>query len=109
MNEAWLAGRAGRDDMLLHGTTVNPAYYRGASYAPGTPAAGCLVADETWSPSDGRLLTSNQLRLLQTFVGSGSDSGYLIVAEIDAANRPVTLADISSALIAAEARLAKQP
>ncbi|MCA3085589.1 MAG: hypothetical protein ING65_04635, partial [Rhodocyclaceae bacterium] len=48
--EAFLAGRAGRDDMLIHGTTINSNYYRGASFYPGTPSAGCLVAMETWRP-----------------------------------------------------------
>ncbi|NJR71761.1 MAG: hypothetical protein HC782_00890 [Gammaproteobacteria bacterium] len=47
--EALLAGQAGRNEMLLHGTTINSDYYRGASFYPGTPSAGCLVAMEYWS------------------------------------------------------------
>ena len=63
--EAWHAGLAGRDDMLLHGSTINPEYCRNNSYYPGTPSAGCLVAMEYWSKSDGRLMHSDQLTVMR--------------------------------------------
>mgnify|MGYP000896389246 CR=1 FL=1 len=94
MKEAWLAGRAGRDDMIIHGTTINSNYYTGASYFPGTPSAGCLVSMETWSKADGKQLTSDQLTLAKAFTRDGLDRGYLVVVEIDEGMTPVNLTDV---------------
>ena len=104
--EAWLAGLAGRDEMLLHGTTINPEYYRNDPYYPGTPSAGCLVAMEYWSKSDGRLVHSDQLTLAKAFTSGGIDQGYLVVVEIDDRAAPVNLADVVTDVIAAEVRAA---
>jgi len=85
IREAWLAGRAGRDELLVHGTTVNPAYYAGASWFPGTPQQGCLIAGEDWDPATGRLLASGQLRLAQAYAAAGARedlAGYLLVVEL---------------------------
>jgi hypothetical protein len=100
--EAWLAGQAGRDDMILHGTTINPEYYRNAPYYPGTPSAGCLVAMEYWAKSDGRLVHSDQLTLAKAFTSGGIDRGYLVVVELDDRPMPVNLADVVRDVIAAE-------
>ncbi|MBL8519666.1 MAG: hypothetical protein JNK75_03255 [Betaproteobacteria bacterium] len=94
MKEAWLAGRAGRDDMILHGTTINSGYYTGASYYPGTPSAGCLVSMETWSKADGRQMSSDQLTLAKVFTREGKDRGYLVVVEIDEGPGPVRLDEV---------------
>ena len=104
--EAWLAGLAGRDDMLLHGTTINSEYYRGQAYFPGTPSAGCLVAMEYWSKSDGRMLKSDQLSLAKAFTSGGVDHGYLVVVELDDHAAPVSLADVLADVMAAEMRMA---
>ena len=101
--EAFLAGMAGRDDMLMHGTTVNSNYYRGATFYPGTPSAGCLVAMEYWSQSDGSLLRSDQLSLAKAFTASGIDQGYLLVIELDDRPLAVSLADVMPDVMAAEA------
>ena len=105
--EAWLAGLAGRDDMLLHGTTINPEYYRNHPYYPGTPSAGCLVAMEYWSKADGRLIHSDQLALAKAFTADGIDQGYLLVVELDDRLAPVNLAEVVMDVIAAEARVAR--
>ncbi len=102
--EAWLAGLAGRNDMLLHGTTINPEYYRNNPYYPGTPSAGCLVAMEYWSKSDGRLMHSDQLTLAKAFTAGGNDQGYLVVVELEDRAVPIVLADVVMDVIAAEAR-----
>lgn len=107
IKEAWLAGRAGRDEILMHGTVVNPLYYAGASYAPGTPSAGCLVASETWDANTGRLLQSDQLRLAQAFARATMSAdplskGYLVVVELPGAARPVTAAELEDVVRAAE-------
>jgi hypothetical protein len=80
--EAWLAGRAGRNEILMHGSTVNPAYYAGSPFFPGTPTAGCLMTDERWDPATGRLLASDQLRLAKAFTRDGVERGFLVVVEL---------------------------
>jgi len=85
IKEAWLAGRAGRDELLVHGTTLNPAYYAGASYFPGTPQQGCMISSEDWDPASGRLMASRQLTLAQTYAAAGRRddlAGYLLVVEL---------------------------
>jgi len=102
MKEAFLAGHAGRDEILAHGNTVNPAYYRGEPFFPYAPSAGCLVAMEYWSKDDGTLVHSDQLALVKAFVSGGVDVGYLVVVEVDDQARPVVLADVIEAVVAAE-------
>lgn len=103
IKEAWLAGRAGRDDILLHGSVVNPDYYRGASYFPGTPSAGCMVSHETWDPATGRLVSSGQLRLAQAYAAASARedlAGYLVVVEVPGTG-PVTPAEAQALVDAA--------
>jgi hypothetical protein len=102
--EAFLAGQAGRNEMLLHGTTINSNYYRGASFYPGTPSAGCLVAMETWDPADGKMRTSDQLSLAKVFTQAGTDQGYLVVVEIDDRAAPVDLGEVVAEVARAEQR-----
>ena len=102
MKEAFLAGHAGRDEILAHGNTVNSAYYRGENFFPYAPSAGCLVAMEYWSKDVGTLVHSDQLALVKAFISGGSDVGYLVVVEIDNQARPVVLADVIEAVVAAE-------
>jgi hypothetical protein len=104
--EAWLAGRAGRDEILAHGSVVRTeAYHPAARFLPGTPSAGCLVAPERWDASTGRLLSSQQLRLAQAYAGVATESlaGYLVVVEVDAADGPVTPGEALAWVQAAEA------
>lgn len=101
--EAWLAGRAGRDELLIHGTTINPAYYTGTSYFPGTPQQGCLISGEDWDAASGRLLASRHLALAQTYAAAGARAdlaGYLIVVEL-AGEGPVTAAEALALVTAA--------
>jgi hypothetical protein len=103
IREAWLAGRAGRDELLVHGTTLNPAYYTGASYFPGTPQQGCMISSEDWDPATGRLLASRQLTLAQTYAAAGARAdlaGYLIVVELPGEG-PVTAAEAQALVDAA--------
>lgn len=109
LSEAWLAGLAGRNDILIHGTTVNPDNYRGASFFPGTPTAGCLATSEFWSPAEGRLIKSDQLNLAKAFTASGRDNGYLVVAEIDTGLGQITLEEVLQTVLDAEKILATLP
>ncbi len=105
--EAFLAGQAGRNEMLLHGTVINSEYYRGASFYPGTPSAGCLVAMETWSKADGKMAKSDQLSLAKAFTADGLDRGYLVVVELDDRLDAVALDEVIADIRATEAMLAK--
>jgi len=101
--EAWLAGLAGRDEILMHGNTLNPGYYPGTAYAPAVPQAGCLVAAEHWDAADGRLLRSDQLRLAKAFTRSGAEHGYLAVVNLeDDGARAVTLDEVLPLVLQAE-------
>ena len=104
MREVWLAGQAGRDEMWLHGNTVNPSYYRNEAHFPYAPSAGCMVAMEYWSKDDGSLVHSDQLALIKALASTGKMDGYLIVVEIDDRNVPVQMADVIAEVIAAEGR-----
>lgn len=101
--EAWLAGRAGRDELLVHGTTLDPAYYAGSSYFPGTPQQGCMISNEDWDAATGRLLASRQLTLAQTYAAAGARAdlaGYLIVVDLPG-DGPVTRDEAQAAVAAA--------
>ncbi len=102
LREAWLAGLAGRDEMWLHGVTVNPDYYRNTSHYPYAPSAGCMVALESWSKTDGSLLKSDQLNLIKALATTGTLKAYLVVVEIDDRTVPVALSDVLSELLLAE-------
>ena len=98
IKEAWLAGRAGRDDLLIHGTTINPAYYAGTRYHPGTPQQGCMISSEDWDAATGRLLGSRQLTLAQAYASAAARpdlAGYLVVVELPGAG-PVTPAEAAA-------------
>lgn len=105
IKEAWLAGRAGRDELLVHGTTVNPAYYAGSAYFPGTPQQGCLISSERWDAASGRLIASQHLSLAQAYATASVRedlAGYLLVVEVPGPG-PVTAAE-ALALVTASGR-----
>jgi hypothetical protein len=92
--ETYYAGKAGRTEIIAHGTTINPAYYVGQPYFPHTPSLGCLCTKELWDEADGRRLFSNQQQLVAAIHKAGDANGYCIVLELDDEHRPVTIADI---------------
>ena len=96
--ESFYAGKAGRTEIIAHGTTVNPQYYAGKTYYPHTPTMGCLCTKELWSETDGRRLESDQQKLVNALNTAGGANGYCVVIEIDDAQKPVTLNDILSLL-----------
>lgn len=105
--EAYLAGEAGRSEMIIHGTSIDPEFYKDEIYYPHTPSAGCIGALEFWSPEDGSLIYSGQLELLKAFTSTGTDKGFMVIVEVDAKEEPVRLDDVLPAILSAEQRLAK--
>ena len=83
IREAWWAGQAGRNEILAHGTAIDPAPWMDTVFAGLTPSHGCLTCEETWDPATGRRATSEQARLVEAFRRAGKAPGYLIVVEID--------------------------
>jgi hypothetical protein len=88
------AGKAGRTEIIAHGTTIDIAYYKNNSFYPYTPTAGCLCTKEIWNNKTGKLDTSDQLLLAKAVQSTGATKGYLIVIELDDKKSAVTLADI---------------
>jgi hypothetical protein len=103
--EAFYAGKAGRTEIIAHGTTINPSYYSKETYYPFTPTMGCLTSVEIWDEKKGYLQKSNQQKLTDALAKNGGAVGYLIVLEIDNnsrenynSNTPVTINDLKEFL-----------
>jgi hypothetical protein len=105
--EAYYAGKAGRTEIIAHGTTVNPEYYKKQTYYPLTPTEGCLCAKEIWSTVDGKRIESDQQKLVNAVKKAGGANGYCIVIEIDDQQKPVSIQDVLPFLKASPQPLSK--
>lgn len=79
--EAFEAGRLGRTEIIAHGTTIDPAFYKKQPYYPNTPSMGCLCSPELWNDR-GERIYSAQSGWIQTMKKLAPPPGYLIVAEV---------------------------
>ncbi len=91
---SFYAGKAGRTEIIAHGTTINPDYYRGQPYYPLTPSLGCLSTKEIWDEADGRRIISDQQKLISALHKAGAANGYLIVIELNDEQRPVEINEV---------------
>ncbi|CAN5766627.1 hypothetical protein BH11BAC4_BH11BAC4_07870 [soil metagenome] len=94
MLQTYYAGKAGRVEIIAHGTTIDPEYYEGKPYYPLTPTQGCLCTKEIWSETTGTLLESDQQKLSGAITKAGGPHGYAIVININDKEEPVTINDI---------------
>ncbi len=94
--EAYFAGKAGRNEIIAHGTTIDPEFYKNKSYYPFTPSLGCLTTKEIWSGTNGKISKSDQLKFMNAFIKAGSEKGFFIVVNIDDKQSPVTFDEIKS-------------
>ena len=92
--QSYYAGKAGRSEIIIHGTTVNPVYYKSESYYPLTPTMGCLTSKEIWNEQNGQRLESDQQQLINALIPAGGAQGYAIVINLDDEQRPVVLYDV---------------
>lgn len=92
--ESFFAGMAGRTEIIAHGTTVDPSYYKGTTYYPLTPTLGCLCTKELWSETDGKRLQSDQQKLVNALEKAGGADGYYIVVELDDQQKPVSIEEL---------------
>ena len=79
--EAYYAGKLGRSEIIAHGTTIDPEFYRGQIFYPCTPSLGCLCSPEIWD-EDGRISYSAQQQILDALIKNNLTPEWLIVAEI---------------------------
>lgn len=100
--EAFYAGKAGRTEIIAHGTTIDPEFYFGQPYYPNTPSLGCLTAKELWSSKNGKCLISDQLSFINAFRSTKSKEGYWVVIELDDKKQPVVLDEIIVDLLKSE-------
>jgi len=90
MFEAWNAGKIGRTEIIAHGTTIDPEYFKDKPYYPLTPTMGCLSAKEVWNITSGKLLVSEQFNLVSTYIATPGQKGFLFVINIDNQHKSVT-------------------
>lgn len=101
MQGAFYAGKTGRREVIAHGTTIDPDYFKGSVWYPQTPSLGCLCAGERWD-DDGKRVYSDQQKLIDALDSAGGADGYLVVVELDDWPGPVTLASVSAYMNAAD-------
>lgn len=99
--ESYNAGAIGRYDIIMHGTTIDPSFYKGQTYYPNTPSLGCLCAYEDWD-ENGYRISSNPQKIKDALDSIGSTNGYVVVVDIDNKKAPVTIDDINKKLWIAE-------
>ena len=92
--EAWNAGKIGRTEIIAHGTTIDPEYFKDKPYYPLTPTMGCLCAKEMWNITSGKLLISEQFNLVSTYTATPGQKGFLFVINIDDQQKAVTREEI---------------
>lgn len=91
--EAYYAGQAGRTEIIAHGTTINPEYYKKEIYYPNTPSLGCLTALELWD-DNGKRIKSDQQMLIDALNANNISEGYFVVVDIDNKMLPVTFTEL---------------
>ncbi len=92
--QSYYAGKAGRTEIIIHGSTINPAYYTATPYYPLTPTMGCLTSKEIWDEETGKRVESDQQKLINAIIPAGGAQGYAIVINLDDEQKPVLLYDV---------------
>jgi hypothetical protein len=104
MMEAWSAGKIGRTEIIAHGTTIDPEYFKDKPFYPLTPSQGCLCAKELWNVTSGRLLMSEQFNLVSAFLSTSGNKGYLYVVNLDNQQKTVSREEVETFVKKFEAR-----
>ncbi|MHA4809655.1 hypothetical protein ACX0G9_16195 [Flavitalea flava] len=94
--EAWAAGKIGRTEIIAHGTTIDPEFFKDKPFYPLTPTMGCLCAKELWNPTTGHPLVSEQLNLVSAFLSTPGRKGYLFVINLDDQRKPVSREELEA-------------
>jgi hypothetical protein len=83
----------GRNAIIMHGTTIDPEFYKDQPYYPQTPSMGCLCSFEDWS-EDGYRTVSNQQKIVNAINSTGSSEGYVVVIDIDNKKSNVDISEV---------------
>lgn len=102
MTEVFYAGGIGRTEIIAHGTTIDPDYFKDKPYYPLTPTMGCLCAPENWNIFNGKFNSSEQFNLLSGFLSTPGDTGYLVVVNINNREQAVSRDEIEQLVNAFE-------
>ncbi len=94
ITESFYAGKAGRTEIIAHGTTIDPDYFKDKPFFPLTPTMGCLCAKEDWNIFNGKFVQSDQFNLVNTFLSTPGTTGYLMVINIDDQQKKVSREEI---------------
>ena len=94
MMEAYNAGKIGRTEIIAHGTTISPEWFKGQPFYPISPTLGCLCGREIWNGKTGKIDYSDQLELVNAFIETIGTKGYIIVINLDDKNEPVSRAEV---------------
>ena len=95
--ESFYAGEMGRTAVIMHGTTIDPEFYRAETYYPQTPSLGCLCSYEEWD-SSGYRISSNQQQIVDVLNSIGSSNGYVVVIDIDNKKKIVDIDEVQALL-----------
>ena len=91
--ESFYAGQMGRNAIIMHGTTIDPEFYKDQPYYPQTPSMGCLCSFEDWS-EDGYRTVSNQQKIVNAINNIGISEGYVVVIDIDNKRSKVDISEV---------------
>jgi hypothetical protein len=95
--ESFYAGEIGRSAVIMHGTTIDPEFYKAETYYPQTPSLGCLCSYEAWD-STGYRISSNQQQIVNALNSIGSSNGYVVVIDIDNKKKNVEIDEVQDLL-----------
>lgn len=104
MYESFAAGKIGRTEIIAHGTTIDPYFFKGKTYYPISPTLGCLCAKEIWDEETGKIKESDMLNLTNTFLSTPGTKGFLIVINLDEQNKAVGKEEIKKIVAEYEKR-----
>jgi len=90
MQEAWWAGQVGRNEIMAHGTTIDPEWWHGSPFYPLTPSHGCLTCHEEWSPLTGERTRSDQQDLVDAVISAGGAPAWFVVVECESPESSAT-------------------
>ncbi len=93
--DAYYASLMGRTEIIAHGSTINPDYYKSKPFYPLTPSLGCLVTNEVWDKKTGRRVESDQQKLTDAIKKVAGANGYLILVELNDKSESVSPREVT--------------
>jgi hypothetical protein len=91
---SFYAGKAGRSEIVAHGSTIDPEFHSGYPWYPFTPSLGCLTTLELWDEETGKRKISDQQILIDLIQKEKIREGFWMVIELDKKEIPVEIEDI---------------